>query len=62
MAEKNTEADLPGFRHLEMSSADLRRDSTSHNLATLKTDIRDIAIIEVTDEQNRRVLRKIDRW
>ncbi|OBT75783.1 hypothetical protein VF21_05577 [Pseudogymnoascus sp. 05NY08] len=61
MAEKNTEADLPGFRHLEMSSADLKRDSTSDNLTALKTDIREIANIEVTDEQNRRVLRKIDR-
>lgn len=62
MAEKNTEAGLPSFHHLEMSSTDLRRDSTSDNLGALKTDIREIANIEVTDEQNRRVLRKIDRW
>jgi hypothetical protein len=61
MAEKNIEASLPACHHLEMASSGLRRDSASDNLDALKTDIRDIANIEVTDEENRKVLRKIDR-
>lgn len=37
-----------------------RRDSVSKSAVPFKTEIEDVANIEVTEEQNRKVLRKID--
>lgn len=37
-------------------------DFKSNNLGTVKTEVGNIVGMEVSDEQNRRVLRKIDRW
>lgn len=58
MAEKNVEAGFPAPR---VSYSEFKNDSTSENQGGLQTVIGDLATIEVTDEQNRRVLRKIDR-
>lgn len=37
-----------------------RRDSVSKSAEPFKTEIEDVANVEVTEEQNRKVLRKID--
>jgi len=59
MMEKNMEASLS---LADKTNSEFRRDSTSDNLGAVKTELGEIIGIDVTDEQNRRVLRKIDRW
>lgn len=52
--EKNMEA--------TSSLADKTNSAAFDNLGAVKTEIGEIVDLEVTDEQNRIVLRKIDRW
>lgn len=57
MAEKNTNVHTgPGGQPISAT----RRDSVSKSTEPFKTEIEDVANVEVTDEQNRKVLRKID--
>jgi hypothetical protein len=59
MMEKNIE---DGLSPANVTHSEFRRDSISVNFGAAKTEIGEIVGIEVTDEQNLRVLRKIDRW
>jgi hypothetical protein len=57
MAEKNIEAHVvPNGQPISSS----RRGSVSKSAEPFQTEIEDVANVEVTDEQNRKVLRKID--
>jgi hypothetical protein len=57
--EKNMEATLS---LAGKTNSEFRSDSAFDNLGAVKTELGEIVDLEVTDEQNRRVLRKIDRW
>lgn len=57
MAEKNID-DQAGPDGQPISAT--RRDSVSKSTGPFKTEIEDVANVEATDEQNRKVLRKID--
>lgn len=64
MTDKNLEAGVPPPSTLLY---DLKKVSTSEKSDMLgaipiQTELGEVANIEVTDEQNRRVLRKTDQW
>ncbi|KAL5352955.1 hypothetical protein V496_08334 [Pseudogymnoascus sp. VKM F-4515 (FW-2607)] len=59
MAEKNVDAH-PGPDGQPVSAT--RRDSVSKSTGPFKTEIEDVANVEVTEEQDRKVLRKIDMF
>ncbi|KFZ24084.1 hypothetical protein V502_01442 [Pseudogymnoascus sp. VKM F-4520 (FW-2644)] len=59
MAEKNIDVQAgPDGQPISAT----RRDSVSKSMGPFKTEIEDVANVEATDEQNRKVLRKIDMF
>lgn len=59
MTDKNTEAAFPSSK---MALTVSKGQSIMEKLGAVKPEIEQIIDIVVTDDQNRRVVRKIDRW